>query len=92
MFDIDINGMMNALLRNGILFGIAAALAAVVVFWRTLTSFITTPTVVGGFGHLFTRFLLGIGIGVGIVAFVVLGIRYSLYLYTQRLLQMTTNR
>jgi hypothetical protein len=73
----DVNALMNACLRNGILFGIGISVAAIVVFWRTLTSFVTTPTVIG-FQPFFTRFLVGIGIGIGIVVLAILGIRYAL--------------
>jgi hypothetical protein len=79
----DINAMMNALLRNGILLGIGVSVASIVVFWRTLTSFITTPTVVG-FGPFFTRFLVGVGVGIGIVVIAISGIWYALYLQTHK--------
>lgn len=82
----DINGLMSALLRNGILLGIGITLLSVFVFWRTLTSFATTPTVIG-FGPLLVRFLLGIGIGVGIVVLAISGIRYALYLHVQSLVK-----
>jgi hypothetical protein len=54
----DINDVMSALLHNGILAGIGISLFAVFIFWRTLTSFASSPMVVG-FGPFFLRFLLG---------------------------------
>ena len=85
MFDI-FPGMLRALLRNGVLLGLGLSLISTVVYWKTITSFVTTPTVIGIASPTYLiRFLAGIGIGVGIFAAVLQGIGYALRLYANSL-------
>jgi hypothetical protein len=73
----DINGAFSAELRNGIFVGIIFSVVSIVVFWRTLTSFAKSPMIIG-FQPFFVRFLLGVGVGIVLVALGLFAIRYAL--------------